>query len=50
LGASAIQVGTASFVSPDATVKLLEGLENWCRNENINNINCLRGTLDVTKF
>jgi dihydroorotate dehydrogenase (NAD+) catalytic subunit len=30
-GASAIQIGTASFADPRATAKVLAGLEEWCR-------------------
>jgi dihydroorotate dehydrogenase (NAD+) catalytic subunit len=28
-GASAIQVGTASFIDPQASVKILEGIEDY---------------------
>jgi len=45
VGASAVQVGTASFVDPRATLRLLEGLEEWCHNNNICNMNELRGSL-----
>jgi len=44
-GASAVQVGTAHFANPSASVQVLEGLSEWCRNEKINNINDLRGAL-----
>jgi dihydroorotate dehydrogenase (NAD+) catalytic subunit len=30
-GAQAVQVGTASFVNPDACPEILAGLERWCR-------------------
>jgi len=29
-GAQAVQVGTASFVNPDACMEILAGLERWC--------------------
>jgi len=44
-GASAVQVGTAHFANPSASVQVLESLSEWCRNEKINNINDLRGAL-----
>jgi dihydroorotate dehydrogenase (NAD+) catalytic subunit len=45
VGAAAVQVGTASFVDPRATFRLLEGLERWCINNNISTMNELRGSL-----
>ena len=44
-GASAVQVGTAHFVDPRASERLVGGLEEWCRDENLNEINGLRGSL-----
>jgi dihydroorotate dehydrogenase (NAD+) catalytic subunit len=43
-GASAVQVGTASFSSPTACVDILDRLERCCRNINANDINSLRGS------
>ncbi len=45
VGAAAVQVGTASFVDPRATFRLLEGLERWCIHNNISTMNELRGSL-----
>ena len=45
VGASAVQVGTASFVDPRATERLVEGIENLCRDNKIFSISDLRGTL-----
>ena len=45
VGAAAVQVGTASFVDPRATFRLLEGLEKWFFNNNICTMNELRGSL-----
>jgi dihydroorotate dehydrogenase (NAD+) catalytic subunit len=45
VGASAVEVGTAHFVDPRASERLVEGLEAWCRDENLNEINGLRGSL-----
>jgi dihydroorotate dehydrogenase (NAD+) catalytic subunit len=33
-GAQAVQVGTASFVNPDACREVIAGLERWCRARN----------------
>ena len=32
-GASAVEVGTAHFVDPRASERLVAGLEMWCRDE-----------------
>jgi dihydroorotate dehydrogenase (NAD+) catalytic subunit len=45
VGASAVQVGTANYVDPRATLKLVDGLRNLCLKEKINNINNLRAIL-----
>jgi dihydroorotate dehydrogenase (NAD+) catalytic subunit len=45
-GASAVQVGTAHFVDPRASQRLVEGLEGWCRDENLKEISSLRGGLE----
>lgn len=45
VGAKAVQVGTANFSDPAACGKLVDGLENSCRNSNINKITDLIGTL-----
>ena len=44
-GASAVEVGTAHFVDPRASEKLVGDLEKWCRDENILEISKLRGSL-----
>jgi len=42
-GASAIQVGTASFTNPDAPLDVLEGIEQLMKQEGINNLTELIG-------
>ncbi len=44
-GASAVQVGTAHFADPRASERLVGRLEEWCRDENLHEINSLRGSL-----
>jgi dihydroorotate dehydrogenase (NAD+) catalytic subunit len=46
-GASAVEVGTAHFVDPRASEKLVGGLEGWCREENLFEISKLRGSLRI---
>ena len=46
-GASAVQVGTGSFVNPRATLDIVEGLENYCADGGIENIDEVIGTLNV---
>ena len=48
-GASAVQVGTAHFVDPRASEKLIDGLEIWCRDTNTLEISRLRGALNVAQ-
>jgi dihydroorotate dehydrogenase (NAD+) catalytic subunit len=44
-GASAVEVGTAHFVDPRASERLVQGLERWCREESIFEISKLQGAL-----
>ena len=44
-GASAVEVGTAHFADPRASEKLVGGLEEWCRDENLLEISKLQGAL-----
>ena len=47
-GASAIQVGTANFISPRATLNIIEGLKNFCEARKIGRIEEIIGTLTPT--
>lgn len=42
-GASAIQVGTANFIYPDATIRILEGIEQYCEKYGVKDISELIG-------
>ena len=44
-GATAVQVGTAHFVDPRASERLVAGLEKWCKNDNTFRMSELRGSL-----
>jgi dihydroorotate dehydrogenase (NAD+) catalytic subunit len=44
-GASAVAVGTASFIEPGCSVKIIEGIKKYCIRNNIANIKELIGSL-----
>jgi dihydroorotate dehydrogenase (NAD+) catalytic subunit len=44
LGAKAVQIGTANFVNPHATIDILDGLQNYLQKSKIKNINDIIGT------
>ncbi|MBO5053486.1 MAG: dihydroorotate dehydrogenase [Muribaculaceae bacterium] len=44
-GARAIQVGTANFIDPSVTMKIIDGIEDYCRRHDINDINDLTGII-----
>jgi dihydroorotate dehydrogenase (NAD+) catalytic subunit len=46
-GATAVQVGTASFSNPQACENIVDGLEKCCRTLKINNISSLVSSLQV---
>jgi dihydroorotate dehydrogenase (NAD+) catalytic subunit len=46
-GASAVQVGSVNFVNPLACKEIKEGIEEYFKNNNLKNINELRGKLKV---
>lgn len=45
VGATAVQVGTANFVNPTSTMEILDGMEDWLRQQGIDDVNDLIGTL-----
>jgi dihydroorotate dehydrogenase (NAD+) catalytic subunit len=48
-GATAVQVGTASYADPRATERIAKGLESWCRSHHVEKVSALTGTLDIPK-
>ncbi len=46
-GASVVQVGTANFYDPGATMKIVDGLANYCQENNLQNIGELVGTVEI---
>jgi dihydroorotate dehydrogenase (NAD+) catalytic subunit len=46
-GATAVQVGTASYADPRATERLAKGLESWCKSHDVQKVSSLTGALEV---
>jgi len=49
VGAKAVQIGTANFVNPRATMDILEGIEQYMGGNGISDINDLIGTLKTLR-
>jgi dihydroorotate dehydrogenase (NAD+) catalytic subunit len=41
-GATAIQVGTANFIDPTTTIKIINGLRDWCKQQGIKSLSGLK--------
>ncbi len=48
-GATAVQVGTASYADPRATERLVHGLESWCRSHGVERLDSLIGAIQIQK-
>jgi dihydroorotate dehydrogenase (NAD+) catalytic subunit len=48
-GATAVQVGTASFADPRAVERIAGGLESWCRTHHVERVASLTGALDAPR-
>ena len=46
-GSTAIQIGTANFIDPQISVKVLEGISSYCKDNGVIDINELIGALEV---
>jgi len=46
-GATAVQVGTANFIDPACMLKIVEGLEQFCIEEGVADINQLIGSVEI---
>lgn len=44
-GATAVQVGTANFLDPATTMRVIDRLNEYCVRHNVSNINSLRGII-----
>ncbi|MGD0941547.1 MAG: dihydroorotate dehydrogenase [Terracidiphilus sp.] len=48
-GATAIQIGTASYADPRATERLAHSLEVWCRSHAVEKVSSLTGALEISR-
>jgi len=48
-GALAVAVGTANFIDPGCTVKIVDGIKKYCVGKNISNIKELVGSLEANQ-
>jgi dihydroorotate dehydrogenase (NAD+) catalytic subunit len=46
-GSTAIQVGTANFIDPQAPVKIIHGIREYMQRHHIDDVNDLIGALEV---
>jgi dihydroorotate dehydrogenase (NAD+) catalytic subunit len=46
-GATAVQVGTASYADPRAVERLVKGLEGWCRGHSVEKVASLTGGMTI---
>jgi dihydroorotate dehydrogenase (NAD+) catalytic subunit len=46
-GATAVQVGTASYADPRAVERIATGLEHWCQRHHVEQVGSLTGALEV---
>ena len=44
-GASAVEVGTANFIDPAVTIKIIEGIEDYCHRHGISSLSEIRGII-----
>jgi dihydroorotate dehydrogenase (NAD+) catalytic subunit len=47
-GATAVQVGTASYADPRAVERIAQGLEHWCTRHHVEKVASLIGAIDMT--
>ena len=46
-GASAVQLGTINFVNPNASIEIIDGLVNYCKETSLNKISDLIGSYSI---
>ncbi len=46
-GASAVQIGTANFIDPSISIKIIEGIKDYCEKNGVRDIKDLIGTLHI---
>lgn len=48
-GASAVMVGTANFINPNACIEIIDGIESYLKKHNYNNVKDIIGKLELNK-
>lgn len=48
-GATAVQVGTASYADPRAVERLIKELESWCKSHQVERVATLTGALEIPR-
>jgi dihydroorotate dehydrogenase (NAD+) catalytic subunit len=48
-GATAVEVGTASYADPRAVESIARGLESWCRGHGVERVASLTGALEIAR-
>jgi dihydroorotate dehydrogenase (NAD+) catalytic subunit len=48
-GATAVQIGTASYADPRATERIAKGLETWCTHQHVGAVCELTGAMQVAE-
>jgi dihydroorotate dehydrogenase (NAD+) catalytic subunit len=46
-GSTAIQIGTANFIDPQVSVKVIDGIKDYCLKNNVSAVSDLTGALEV---
>ena len=46
-GSTAIQVGTANFIDPQISVKIIEGIKHYCEQQGVDSVEDLVGAMLV---
>ena len=44
-GATAVEIGTANFIDPAVTIKIIDGMDQWCKKHGISDINEIIGII-----
>ncbi len=46
-GSRSIQIGTANFIDPQVAIKVVKGIEEYCEEQGVNDINDLVGAMEI---
>ena len=46
VGATAVEIGTANFIDPAVTIKVIEGMNDWLDRHGVKDVNEIIGVID----